>query len=1192
MILDQSRKPRAGVFLIEASAGTGKTYSIANLYLHFLLQGRKVSEILVVTFTDAATKELRERIRARLTEAFRALRGHCTDESVDAILRNYERQEAETYMEAAVLNFDQAAIFTIHGFCQRMLQENAFESLSLFDAELTENEDEIRQELVQDFIRSRTYGQAASSLTQDDLINLVKKYGGQRLVDKIDDSEFEKHKQNFLELWEEHGARQTEVLKSSKAISHAQKNPHCYDKFAAYLEAIESLKTGEKTAGLFCAVQAFSQKVILENQLKHKTAPRHELFESAERLLAFLGAAADKCDFLEYFSLNYPLKKAALNLLTFDDLIKKLNSALKKEGGNGPLHERIRRQFTAALVDEFQDTDPLQYEIFSSLFASKEHCPGHSFYMIGDPKQSIYAFRGADIFSYLEAKNNADEMFSLDTNYRSEKGLVEAVNDFFSLKGQKQAFAYAPQPGREGIYFEAVKAGAADIGNRELILESDSETAKQLQLQWIGSDDEKPPAKSVVTPLVPPIVAGEIIKLLNLSASGRAYFKSANKKEALKPGDIAILANTHSQTAEIKKELNRHGIPCVIQKSGNVFNSAEAGNLLRFLEAVVQPREKTITPLLLSSFFNCTAAEIIELSSADHFELLKEFVDYRNKWDQRGFLQTLQIFTSRHRIYQKALSLLNGERTVSNIYQLREILHEEEQTKGLGIAGLIRFLNEKIHSKDKDDERFLQRLETDENAVQILTVHKSKGLEFPVVFCPYIWTSSYGTGKWGKGEYSENGDFAFHGENNEPLFSINEMDPAREVYRNFWRREKLGEQLRLLYVALTRAASRCYLYWGDISNEPSVFTYLADPAFCAEQLLSGETPMLSPAARKQFWKETLGTRPAIAFSEVHAGYIPQLSRQHKTERTLKAPIQVNTSYSKWMNGSYSALIKYHSKVSFTLEDELTKDDDDDLTAMNLTDEEETATAFFAFPKGATPGTAIHEIFENIDFQNSDNWDLTVVEKLLKYRLHGDSDEIAVERKNACLDMLHKVLHTELSRGLSLSKVSKAQRLDEMEFYFPVKNIEIDSLISLFTEHYKDDERIVYADDLRTLNYEMDHGFLNGAVDLTFESGGKFYILDWKSNHMGNRYEDYHTQAVKDKVREKLYFLQYHIYTVALHLYLKEQLEGYSYNRHFGGVYYAFVRGMKPGENYGIHYDRVPYGLVKDLVKLFLKGGRK
>ncbi|MCM8539271.1 MAG: PD-(D/E)XK nuclease family protein, partial [Lentisphaeraceae bacterium] len=409
-------------------------------------------------------------------------------------------------------------------------------------------------------------------------------------------------------------------------------------------------------------------------------------------------------------------------------------------------------------------------------------------------------------------------------------------------------------------------------------------------------------------------------------------------------------------------------------------------------------------------------------------------------------------------------------------------------------------------------------------------------------------------------------------------------------------RENLGEQLRLLYVALTRAANRCYLYWGDIKNDASALSFLSQKDFKSTQLLDGEKPQQSLEEREAYWRQRLASHPAINFSRLSAEGVPQLDFKEHGELSLIAPLNARLSFSSWMNGSYSALIKHHSKVVYSTDLELAKDDDDELTFTEESLDEEEAKGFFAFPKGATPGTAIHEMFEHIDFQDSSNWSSVVEEKLKKYRLHSDgiSDDqlILAERRDACLEMIQNVVSTNLSPAeFSLQDISLGQRLDEMDFYFPVKDINVSRLAELFRKHYKD-ERAEFADDLLNLNYRMEKGFLNGAIDLTFEKDGKFYILDWKSNHFGNSFEEYHSKAVKSKIREKLYFLQYHIYTVALHLYLNKQLHNYSYKKNFGGVFYTFVRGMKPGTDFGIHFDRLPEGLVKDLAKLFLKGVRK
>ncbi|MCM8539909.1 MAG: UvrD-helicase domain-containing protein, partial [Lentisphaeraceae bacterium] len=774
-ILDLSQKPVSGTFLIEASAGTGKTYSIANLYLHFILQGKKVSEILVVTFTEAATKELRDRVRANLTKAFQVITGALLDEQLKAIISSYESDDKKQLLETAILNFDQAAIFTIHGFCQRMLQENAFESMSLFDAELIENEDDLRDEIVKDFIRQKTYNTDSSGpLDHKKLLKLIRNYNGQKIIDAVDKSGFEEIKSKFINLLQVHLSEQLEVLKTSKQISHAKSSYYHPDKFEQYVNDFEAFVNGDQTVTLAYSIDALSQSSIKAAEGKNKTAPEHPLFEAADDLAPFFSDVFAKVEFLEFFDKRYRERKTELNVLTFDDLINKLFEALEKEPEDGLLHSRIREQFKVALVDEFQDTDPVQYEIFSSLFGNKECCPEHSFYMIGDPKQSIYSFRGADIFAYLIAKNRADKMFTLDTNYRSEPAMVDAVNHLFSDKGREEAFAFAAESDREGIEFDPVKSPEDLKDKRTLVIESDSADTKPFQLKWLETPDGEVVSKTALEHFVPEIVTAEVVRLLNLSAKGKAWFTSGRGREPLLPVDIAILTYSHHQAFKLKEELNKNKVPCVIKKSGNVFDSREAAALLRFLEAVHNPREKTIIPLLLTSFFSYNAAEIKKMDSSVHFEFLKEFVEYRNKWDMRGFLQTLQNFMASHEVFTHALEIADGERLISNIYQLREIIHHEEESKGVGLAGLIRFLNEKINSENKEDEQYLQRLETDADAVQILTIHKSKGLEFPIVFCPYVWMRGY--------ESSGKGDISFHDEEGNYCISLNDQSPNRSEY--------------------------------------------------------------------------------------------------------------------------------------------------------------------------------------------------------------------------------------------------------------------------------------------------------------------------------------------------------------------------------------------------------------------------
>ena len=1209
-ILDLSTYvPGPGITLIEASAGTGKTYSIANLYLHFILQGKKVNEILVVTFTEAATKELRERIRHNLSCALNTyLTNEVHDETISKILAQYPAPQEK--LEMAILNFDQAAIFTIHGFCQRMLQENAFESLSLFDSELSDNNTMIRERIVFDFWRKLTHtSETKPPLSQNQLHDLANKVLGSQNLNiaepLVDSDAIEEALAQFkpfaekclatLELMEHCKDEVYELMFTGKVLNG---NKYRINSFENKWSALQTSLTQQKHD--IDILNYFGNK-IADSASKGKEIICHELFDRCAEMeemclpdLENLLSQKIKADFIDFARQQEPKIKSELNILTFDDLITNLHRVLSQEQGDGPLHQRIREKYKIALVDEFQDTDPLQYQVFASLFGHEEHCEHHAFYMIGDPKQSIYRFRGADIFAYLEAKNQAQTKLTLDTNYRSEPAMVEAVNEFFLAKGSEEAFAYAPEDEAEGICFEAVKSGA---DKRRLIIADDPQA---LQLRWILPDAEDldtEVAKSTITPEVPKLVSAEIIELLNKSQDGLAYFETKDgEREAVKPGDIAILVNSHNQAKDIKAVLNRAKISVVIQKSGNVFDSDQAKDLLRLLEAIADPRDRTITPLLLSGFFNHTVEEVKNMGDNQRFDLLKEFIDYNKSWESRGLLRSLQKFIDLHDLYTSSLKRDQGERLISNLYQLREILHTEETANGLGLTGLIRFLNEKINSEDKDDDAYLQRLETDAKAVQILTIHKSKGLEFPIVFCPYMWNQkySYSSSPLSKGENNKSGDFEFHNDLNQPSFSIDPSGDERDDFRKFWSREVLGEQLRLLYVALTRAANRCYLYWGNIKNEPSLFSYLALPDFKGRELIHSVAPELEVYQRRQAWEKTLKNRAphAIGFKRVcFDDETPRLRYREVQDDQLQAPAQFELNFPSWMDGSYSALTRGHGKVHFTPDDLKLHDEGetDDVEVDDLP-----ASGFYSFPRGAMPGVAIHEIFEYIDFQDPTHWDEVISSKLKRYNLHGgrtaNPDSFLEKRVGDCHEMLQRVLSTKLTPcDFSLDQVSRSQRMDEMEFYYPVENIDLQQLKKLFFKYYQNTANESFIEDLDKLNYQMQQGFFNGSIDLAFQQDGRFYVLDWKSNHLGNSPEKYDTQSLRNAVREHFYFLQYHIYTLALHLFLEQHLHDYDYEKHFGGCIYTFVRGFKPGSSYGIHFDRLPLAMVEELKQLIVNG---
>ena len=736
--------------LIEASAGTGKTYSISNLYLQYILEGQKVEEILVVTFTKAATKELKDRLRANLAKAFSG----DVDETMQDILSYYEDKncDVKALLERAILNFDQSAIFTIHGFCQRMLKENAFESGALFDEELISSDKELIEEVVNDFWREENYPEGKNlNLSRGELLSLLSGYNGQKIVvaHELNLNERQAVLDRFKELFDESSDAIYADLEATKLLSQSKAKPYYKDLLPKYFSDLKQVAHGEFSSEYLKTLKLFCQSSIDAGKLKKASEDdlQYELFQVAEALYQYFTASTAKKYFIDTALEKLKAVKARLNVISQDDLIKNLHEVIELEAGDGPLHKRIRKKYKVALVDEFQDTDTKQYEIFNSLFGRKSG--EHSFYMIGDPKQSIYAFRGADIFSYLQAKEDAHEKLTLNKNYRSETGMVQAVNKFFSSKGKEESFAFPSNDGQVGISFEEV-----DVQGKEKLLKIDGEPAA-LQLRWWEREDGQPLAKTNAMDFFTQNVCSEIVRLLNMSQDGKAYFEKDGDREKVKPGDFAILTNNHKQARSLLRSLNKKNIPAVIAKSGNVFDSKEAKDLLRFLNAVIEPKDSFITPLLLSSFFTFTGDDLRQRTEKENLDFLSELMDYQKDWSRKGFLRSIQSFMLRHRVKEEILRRSGGERSLSNFMQVLELLHEVEQEEGFGLTSLSRFLSEKIHSDDKDDERYEQRLETDAEAVQIMTIHKSKGLEFPIVFVPYTWSQTYK-------EYSAKSDFSFY----------------------------------------------------------------------------------------------------------------------------------------------------------------------------------------------------------------------------------------------------------------------------------------------------------------------------------------------------------------------------------------------------------------------------------------------
>ena len=1168
--------PLTGTRLIEASAGTGKTYTIANLYLRLILErGLEVTEILVVTFTKAATEELRDRIRRRLREALARIDEPGVDELDELVKRGGEL--AAERLRDAVTRMDEAAIFTIHGFCQRMLQENAFESGTLFDVEFIADEQAMKRTIAADFWRIRFHDadeptvrwarkewgeplglfNALRPLLGRDRVTLLPEVDEEGLAAAAEDRE--KAFEALRESWPIHAAEVTELLMTHKGLSRAA-TTYRKDVLEAALRDLEILF--DSPGPLPASFELFtSDKLNHSKSLKkNAVAPEHPLFDlaqalwSAERRHADLRRTLLVSEALAYISRELSARKEQQRVLAYDDLLTRLDFALLGEGGER-LAERVAGLFPAAMIDEFQDTDPLQYRIFRRIYGERPAC---GLFMIGDPKQAIYSFRGADIFTYMAARNDADPdagCFTLATNWRSATPLVEAVNTLFQR-------ADAPFIYDQEIAFHPVRAaGHAD----EQPFTIDDQVPSPLAAWFHPRDNDKSLAKGAAKRRFAEATAAEIVGLLKLAGEGRARLEGRD----LRARDLAVLVRDRFEAAEVRAALANAGIASVYIARDSVFESREAGELLRLMIAVAEPSNvRALRAALATALLGVDGAGLVDLEREGSREgsreggregrrwerWLEAFHHYHRQWRDRGFMTMFQQLLHEQGVAHRLLALDEGERRLTNLLQLAE-LAQLEAGERFGMEGLIHWLEAAIDHPDGDAEEQQLRLESDEQLVQVVTIHKSKGLEYPVVFLPGLWD--------GRALSDQGQLFLFHDERERRLFADLGSD-RREAHLALARGERLAEELRLLYVALTRAKYRCRFGWGQVSGA-------ADTALA--HLLHHDRGGMAGLSDAELRAALERLNPYI---EIDAP--PSLGGALSAAATTlpegrARPFQGGLQ-SHWLVTSYSGLVA-------GIDHDAQRHERPDHDAVEPTEGSNTPRRDrFTFPRGSGAGLFLHTLLELLDF-TADRDDPRRAEWLERQlERHGfDRDwRPAVE---ALLDGL---LDAPLGEGGRLADLDRRDRRDELAFHYPLARIEAAGLNRIL------DRFPGYFSSERALTFAPLEGMMKGFIDLVFRVGDRYYLADYKSNHLGDGYDDYGPDALREAMSEHRYDLQYLIYTVALHRYLKRSVAGYDYARHFGGVYYLFLRGITPDRpGNGIYHDSPDRALVEALDRYFAEG---
>ncbi|MBE4479113.1 exodeoxyribonuclease V subunit beta [Vibrio parahaemolyticus] len=1178
--------PLHGARLIEASAGTGKTFTIAGLYLRLLLGHGSaetrhrvpltVDQILVVTFTEAATAELRDRIRARIHDARIAFaRGQSSDPVIQPLLNEFDdhKQAAEILLQAE-RQMDEAAVYTIHGFCQRMLTQNAFESGSRFNNEFVTDESHLKAQVVADYWRRNFYPlpfTLAGEIRQlwsspSALLSNISNYlTGAPLslsVPAMKGSLADLHTENLKKIDELKAQWRESQDDFLTLISDSDINKRSYTKksLPTWLEAVNAWAATETTGYDYPdKLEKFAQNVLLEKTPKG-SAPQHAVFEAIETFLAnpislkapLLAHAIEHCRVMLANAKNQK------QWLSFDDLLTQLSASIDTDESE-LLAARIRTLYPVAMIDEFQDTDPLQYSIFSRIYLNNPEC---GLFMIGDPKQAIYGFRGADIFTYIKARNQVSAHYTLGTNWRSSADMVQAVNQVFALPDSP--FIYDSD-----IPFLPVKYSP----NAEKRIWTMGGQKQPALTYWLQEADDKPLPKGEYLTRMAEATASQIQTILTQAQQGQACLVNGEKQKAVQAGDIAVLVRTGSEGRMIKQALADQGIASVyLSNRDSVFTSSVAQDLQRLLQAVLTPEnDRVLRASLASELFALDAASLDALNNDEIVweNAVNEFKEYRKLWVQRGVLPMLRAVISKRHIAERLLEEgassqgENGERVLTDLMHIGELLQQASNELDSD-HGLLRWLAQSISDAENglggsDDQ--IQRLESERNLVQIVTIHKSKGLEYDLVFLPFVFS------------YREASEAKYYdAANDRTVLDITGNDASMKQAD----KERLAEDLRLIYVALTRAVYACFIGASPLRNgrstkEPTG-VHRSAIGYLIQNGQEGGINDLHQGLTKQ-QDELDCVVVADPPQQLEEKYVaPQEEIYDLSAKELQNPIDRN-----WRITSYSGLVKqgsHHVEHDATIE--ITGFDIDSSEEQDEADLVEPERSIFTFPRGARPGTFLHSLFEEIEFTQP----ATTEENTQIILGLMESEQLDEEWLPILQQLIDTVLATPLDgKSLLLNQKAPSQRLVEMEFLLPIEVLSAPALNRVIQRH---DPLSAKAGDL---GFQTVQGMLKGFIDLVFEHQGKYYVLDWKSNHLGDDVTSYHGEALKSAMADHRYDLQYQIYALALHRFLHSRLANYQYDHHFGGVYYLFLRGMDGQSDHGIFAAKPTLEFLQEMDRL-------
>ncbi len=1132
--LDVTKIGLQGRHIIEASAGTGKTDNIITLYTRLLLEKKLLpKDILVMTFTKDATQEIISRVETKLREEI----AKYTPEKRES------EKEIYQHLKRALLEIDEAAILTIHGFCKKVLSEHAFASGIEMDVSMEVDTSDILQKVVEDYFikninKSETNYQYFKEysvhtpekfLDRNKLLNVVKS-GYEILTSKdvlVDDIySYKKDIKSSIS-----SSLSVEIRKyiTQKGFDEA------FERVLIWLES----KDINIPSDVYLIIKG-NLKVVYKNLV---SIPLKELIGLINDYNSFM-----QSQFIQkacyQIRENFIKAKKQKGVLDFNDLISKLCEAVKS---SPELVQILQKQYPVALIDEFQDTDAEQYQILDTIYPL--YRKDLLFLMIGDPKQAIYGFRGGDIFTYLKAKSSCNEsnVWIMDTNWRSTREMIKAYNRLFYAKDyeDKDIGCIAKDIFSEGIDYQTVKASyKADEKKRDF-----GDNLKPINYFYYESSDDD--NRKSIDKKLSNWTAKEIVRLLNS--------KKAQEK------DIAILVESSTQAKAIQKALQTKKLSSVyLSQRSNVYKTKEAKEILQIMHGLEEYENKSLLKKALStSLLGGSSDSFIKYLDEDNIDAwdneIQKAKELRAKWHTLGFMSLIM-----HLIKESfKLRSQDKDRVITNILHLAELIKIAENNYKPN--QLIKWYREQLESDEVAEGEL--RLESDDNLIQIITIHGSKGLEYPIVFIPFA--SYVGTKKFQSDNFSKYYDET----TKQTVYKIGKCADVKEKVEQ----EIVEELQRLFYVAVTRSEQRCYIGVAKYQSKKGSSSKATDDSY------KSAIAQFVDYQKDNDWQEkiqqitnNLENESLLINASESSSYRLESDSEESSVECVANDIIIQED-DRWQMLSFSKLSKKKSQY-IGLDKEDDELDESEQAAKSST--KDNLEFRFTVKKGADIGNILHNTLEHTDFTTADIDDDILNEQMAISQVvpNEDFDNL----KQWLIECLKApIVDIATDNSFALKDIANNKTLKEVEFYFPIDNSSLNrqKIFKLLAE-YRGQSHI----DIDT-GFEKVFGMLHGFIDLIFEYNDKFYVADYKSNYIGDKLEDYTQEAMCAKNQESFYDLQYLIYSTALDKYLKQHVANYTFEEHFGGVYYFYLRGLKNG--YGVYIAQPSPDIITKLSNLFI-----